>query len=97
MKEFYEQHAGLRDKFEILALHESHSLKSFKELDVKNAKTEQEIWKGRLPFPVLIDKEGKTTDRYGVSAYPTVVLIDPEGRIVRHGGLKLLKEKLGLQ
>lgn len=94
--EFYRAHPELRDKFEILAMHESHSVKSFKELDVKNAKTEQEIWKGPLPFPVLIDKEGRTTARYGIFAYPTAVLIDPEGRMAK-GGFRMLKERLGVK
>jgi len=95
LKAFYEQHADLRDRFEIIALHESRTLKTFAELDVKNAKTEGEIWKGPLPFPALMDKEGRTVRRYGVSMYPTVVLIDPQGRLVKGGSLALLAEKLG--
>ncbi len=97
LKAFYEAHPELRAKFEIVAIHESNSLKTFKELDEKNAKTEQEVWKGRLPFPVLIDKEGKTIQRYGIFAYPTLVLIDPEGRIVKGGSLEKLKEMLGVK
>ena len=97
MIQFYKEHPELRSKFEILAVHESNSLKTFKELDEKNAKTEREVWKGRLPFPVLIDKEGKTVARYGIFAYPTLVLIDPEGNIVKGGSLDLLKEKLGVK
>lgn len=97
LKEFYEQHPELRNKFEILAIHESNSIKTFKELDEKNAKTEEEIWKGKLPFPVLIDKDGKTVERYGIFAYPTLVLIDPDGKIVKGASLELLKEKLGVK
>ncbi len=63
---------------------------------MKNAKTEKEIWKGPLPFPVVIDKEGSTVRRYGVSVFPTALLIDPQGRLVRGGGLKMLAEKLGV-
>ena len=97
LKAFYEEHPELRDKFEILALHESHTIKSLKELDVKNAKTEQDIWHGPLPFPVLIDNEGRTVARYDVSAYPTTILIDPQGRIVKGGSLELLMLKLGIK
>lgn len=63
---------------------------------MKNAKTEKEIWKGPLPFPVVIDKEGRTVRGYGVSVFPTALLIDPQGRLVRGGGLKMLAEKLGV-
>lgn len=94
--EFYNGHPELRDKFEILAIHESHSLKSFKELDVKNAANEKK-WKTKLPFPVLIDKDNKTLERYGISSYPTLVLIDPEGGQVKGGTLEMLKEKLGVK
>ncbi|MBL1150256.1 MAG: hypothetical protein AKCLJLPJ_02591 [Fimbriimonadales bacterium] len=95
--EFYNKHADLRSKFEILAIHESQSLKTFAELDEKNKKTEEEVWKTKLPFPVLIDKEGRTVERYGIFAFPTLVLIDPEGNIVQGGSLELLKEKLGIK
>ena len=94
MIEYYNANPDLRAKFEILAVHESSSVKTFKELDEKNARNEQEIWKTKLPFPVLIDKDGNTVKRYGVRAYPTLVLVDPAGNIVRGGSLELLKEKL---
>jgi hypothetical protein len=96
LKAFYEANSHLRDKFEILALHESRSLKTFAELDPKVAKLEQETWRGKLPFPVLIDAPGEsTTNRYGIQGYPTLILIDPEGRIVKGGSLEMLKEKIG--
>src|SRR5690242_20569708 len=97
MIEFYNRHPGLRDKFEILAIHESKSLKTFKELDVKNARNEREIWKTKLPFPVLIDKDNKTVARYAISSYPTLVLIDPAGKQVKGGTLDMLKERLGVK
>ena len=95
--EFYNGHPELRSKFEILALHESNSLKTFKELDVKNLRNEQEIWKAKLPFPVLIDKDRITERRYAIAGFPTLVLIDPEGNIVKGGSLEKLKEKLGVK
>src|SRR5437870_13628603 len=97
MIEFYNAHPELRDKFEILAIHESHSLQTFKELDEKNARNEKEIWKTKLPFPILIDKDGRTVERYGIRGYPTIFLIDPDGKLVRGGSLELLKEKLGVK
>jgi hypothetical protein len=96
LKAFYEANSHLRDKFEILALHESGSVKTFAELDPKIAKHEAEIWKGKLPFPVLIDAPNEvTTKRYGIEGYPTIILIDPEGKIVKGGSLEMLKEKIG--
>lgn len=76
-------------------------MKSFKELDREMASLERELWKGKLPFPILIDKQGQTVKRYGIIAFPTAVLIDPQGRIVKggHGDtiLALIKEKLGVK
>ena len=95
--EFYNGHPELRDKFEILALHESRTVKTFEELDEKNAPNERDIWKTKLPFPVLIDKDNQTVARYGITGYPTLVLIDPEGNQVKAGNLDVLKEKLGVQ
>ena len=95
--EFYKGHPELRDRYEILALHESNSLKTFKELDEKNARNEQEVWHTKLPFPILIDKDRITERRYGITGFPTLVLIDPEGKIVKGGNFELLKEKLGVK
>ena len=48
----------------------------------------------QLPFPVLIDGEGKTSSIYGIHSWPTVLLIDPEGHLVKGGGETTLAEKL---
>jgi hypothetical protein len=36
-----------------------------------------------LPFPILLDDDGKTFEAYGISAIPATVLINPEGKLVR--------------
>ncbi len=95
--EFYNSRPDLRDKFEILALHESRSVQTLAQMDEKNAANERDIWKAKLPFPVLIDKEGRTVRRYGITGYPTLVLIDPDGNQMKAGSLDLLKEKLGVK
>lgn len=92
--ELYEEFKGLRDRFEILAFHDS-SVDNFEELDRKLAPTVVDVWKGKvLPFPVLLDASGETIAGWGVNSFPTVVLIDPEGRVVRNGDETTLAEKL---
>ena len=55
----------------------------------------EKVWAGKqLPFPVLIDGEGKTSSIYGIHSWPTVLLIDPEGHLVKGGGETTLAEKL---
>lgn len=97
LKEFYEQHNDLRDKFEIVAFHESNSLQTMDELIEKMKPLEDEVWGGELPFPILIDDDGKTVARYGIRGFPTLVLIDPDGKVVKGGSLEMLKEKLGIE
>jgi hypothetical protein len=67
----------------ILALH-NDSAADFAELDRKIASTIKNLWRGKpLPFPILIDDDGKTYESYGISAIPSTVLINPEGKLVR--------------
>ena len=47
-----------------------------------------------MPFPVLLDGEGKTYGIYGIQGWPTTLLIDPEGHLVKDGDLAMLAEKL---
>ena len=55
----------------------------------------EKVWAGKqLPFPVLIDGEGKTSGVYGIQSWPTVLLIDPEGHLVKNGDETTLAEKL---
>ena len=35
----------------------------------------EKVWEGKqLPFPVLIDGEGKTSGSYGIQTWPTVLV-----------------------
>lgn len=38
--------------------------------------------KAKLPFPILLDKDGKVAARYGIRAHPAHFLLDGEGKIV---------------
>ena len=55
----------------------------------------KDFWAGKqLPFPVLVDGEGKTSSVYGIRSWPTVLLINPDGHLVKDGDEKVLAEKL---
>jgi thiol-disulfide isomerase/thioredoxin len=71
----------LAKKFQVLALHETSGIKTLKELDPLIERFEKGIWKGKLPFPILMDKNGETLDRFAIRAFPTTVLIDPQGKV----------------
>jgi hypothetical protein len=91
---FYEEYAAHRDLFEIIAIHDQR-VKSFAELDQRLASIRKRHWQGKdLPFPVLIDGEGKTHRLYGIQGWPTTVLIDPEGVLVGRVRLAELRAKL---
>ena len=38
--------------------------------------------KAKLPFPVLLDAEGKVAARYGIRAHPAHFLLDGEGKMI---------------
>ena len=73
----------MRDRFEILAIHHSDDVLTVRDLDGALY-----FKGGRLPFPVIIDEEGKTFDAYGLErgamfrSAPSQFLIDPDGRVV---------------
>jgi hypothetical protein len=93
--DFYEKHAASRDRFEILAFHDSRA-KDFAELDEKMKPIIENQWKGRsLPFPILLDATGKTLERWGIRSFPTLVVIDPEGNVVRGGTVEMVEKALG--
>ena len=48
-----------------------------------------------LPFPVLINGDGKTSGIYGIRVWPTALLTDPSGHLVKFGNAATLAEKLG--
>jgi thiol-disulfide isomerase/thioredoxin len=96
--DFYDDHAGDRDKFEVIAFHDG-SVKDFSEMDAKNAETKRTLWHGRdLPFPVLLDAQngerGATVKTYGLTSFPTTILIDPQGKLVGQALIQTLEEKL---
>ena len=79
---FWDNHVEFRDRFEILAFHDS-TVKTLEDLETKLRPIKDEFWEGHPPpFPVLMDNTGMTLRRYGISGFPTLVLIDPQGNIV---------------
>jgi len=97
LTKFYEEHAADRDRFEILAICNTDQEKALtsEAYVAKAAPVVEKVWNGKpLPFPVLIDGEGKTSGIYGIRSWPTVLLIDPEGRLVKFGNEAMLAEKL---
>jgi peroxiredoxin len=38
--------------------------------------------KAKLPFPVLLDTDGKVAARYGIRAHPAHFLLDGEGKMI---------------
>lgn len=97
LREFYEHHAASRDRFEILAVCDTSSdnIRSIQEFDLLSASLVKDVWGGKqLPFPVLLDGEGRTSETYGIVSRPTLYLIDPAGNLVRDGDLKMLADLL---
>ncbi|PQO40829.1 TlpA disulfide reductase family protein [Blastopirellula marina] len=97
LTKFYEEHAADRDQFEILAIcnTEHEEARTIEAYDQATEEFVEKLWQGkRLPFPVLIDGEGKTSGVYGIQGWPTQLLIDPAGHLVQRGDLMMLEEKL---
>lgn len=97
LTKFYDEHAADRDRFEILAIcnTELEKARTIEAFDSLAAPLVKSGWDGRqLPFPVLVDGEGRTSGIYGIQRWPTVLLIDPEGHLVKDGDLATLAEKL---
>jgi hypothetical protein len=60
-----------------------HAIEAFEALA---APVVEETWAGKqLPFPVLLDGEGRTSGVYGIQGWPAVHLIDSEGHLVKDG------------
>jgi thiol-disulfide isomerase/thioredoxin len=97
LTKFYEEHAADRDRFEILAIcnTDDENALTIEAFDALAAPVVDVVWAGKqLPFPVLIDGEGRTSGVYGIQGWPTALLIDPEGRLVKDGDVATLAEKL---
>ncbi len=96
LSKFYEEHKTDRDRFEILAIcnNWNDDVRTMEEFDRLAASIVDTKWGGKqLPFPILIDGEGKTFEAYGVGGVPTTLLMDPDGNLVK-GDEEMLAEKL---
>jgi peroxiredoxin len=53
-------------------------------IDVREKKktVKKFVKKAKLPFPVLLDKEGKVSNKYGVRAHPAHFIIDGQGILI---------------
>ena len=91
---FYDTHAAMRDRFEIIAVHSSDAA-SLAAIRDQYDKFIAHGWGKELPFPLVFDSTGKTHKLWGVEAYPTTLLIDPEGRLVGLASIDDLASKLG--
>jgi peroxiredoxin len=40
------------------------------------------VSKAKLPFPVLLDTDGKVAAQYGIRAHPAHFLVDGEGKLI---------------
>jgi len=89
----YDEFKDRRADFEILAFHDTQA-KSLADLDERMKPLEAEVWKRKLPFPILLDDTGTSLRTFGVTSFPTLVGIDPEGRVVRGGGDYTLRQWL---
>lgn len=79
---FSEKHAADRDKFVILTFHETSRVRTLAQLDTQLKTLESDVWKKKLPFPIMMDATQQTLRDWGVSAFPTTYLVDPDGKIV---------------
>ena len=53
-------------------------------IDVREKKetVREFVKKDKLPFPVLLDKEGEVSNKYGVRAFPDHFIIDGQGILI---------------
>lgn len=93
--DFYEDHQADRDKFEVVAFHDS-SVHDLEEMDARTGGAKKSAWAGRdLPFPILLDAEdGATVEAYGITSFPTTLLFDPEGKLVGESSMADLETHL---
>ena len=69
MKEIYSQGAG--KKLEVLNIYINEEQKKVADFAARHA----------LPYPVLLDRDGKVAERYQVRGVPMLVLLDRQGKI----------------
>ncbi len=69
IKELYRQNRGKR--LEVLNIYINEETKKVADFASKQA----------LPYPVLLDSDGKVAEQYLVRGVPTLVLVDPQGKV----------------
>ena len=91
MMRLVDDYTEMRDKFVVLAIH-GPGADDLADLDRKLVPIVRDIWNGReLPFPILLDDEGKTFTAYGVQSIPETIVINPEGKIAAGGVGEMLE------
>jgi thiol-disulfide isomerase/thioredoxin len=94
LMEIYDDHEDERDKYVVLTVH-SPDTKDFFMLDEKAKSVVRDTWAGRkLPFPILLDGDGKIQETFDVNHWPTTLLFDPEGKLVGEVQPEALEAKL---
>jgi thiol-disulfide isomerase/thioredoxin len=94
LMEIYDDHEDERDKYVVLTVH-SPDTKNFFMLDEKAKSVVRDTWAGRkLPFPILLDGDGKIQETFDVNHWPTTLLFDPEGKLVGEVQPEALEAKL---
>jgi len=86
LSEFYMAAGKMRDRLEVIVIHNSDDVLTLRDLDMA-------LWfrEVRLPMPVIIDDQERSFLAYGLErgpmfrSSPQEFLIDPEGRVVTHG------------
>jgi thiol-disulfide isomerase/thioredoxin len=92
---FYESHAKMRDRFEIVGVHSAEGGASFAAIQPDYQRFVQGPWKGKAPsFPLVFDSTGKTQKQWGIESYPTMLLVDPKGALVGLATLEDLAKRL---
>lgn len=83
LMKFYETHAADRDKFAIITFHRSRGNdQSLAAIDPEITRLEEQRWKRKLPFPILVEQGNSTVTGWGIRAFPTAALINPQGKLV---------------
>jgi thiol-disulfide isomerase/thioredoxin len=94
MMEIHDDHEEERDKYVVLTVH-APDTKSFPDLDEKVKPVVRDTWAGRMiPFPILLDADGKIQQTFGVNHWPTTLLFDPEGKLIGEVSPDFLETKL---
>jgi len=93
--ELHETFADRRDEFTVLLMHARHpvvaNLADVDSVFYSNGGVAERYWQGRrLPFPFLFDGANATWEAFGTLGY-FEALVDPEGRLVRGGGVEMLR------